>query len=294
MRASVLAPAKINLGLEVLFRRRDGYHEVATLLQALRLTDRVDLALSVEPGVRLRTIPAGVDLGPEERNLVVQAAALIPALKGQPPGVDITLTKRIPVGAGFGGGSADAAAVLLGLDALRGGLRSLETLEDLGATLGSDVPFLIRGGSQLALGRGERLRPAPPLPSQPLVLVFPNLSISTASVYGRLKIGLTSPGPLSSMATGGFPRGFWRLYGAALRNDLQSVVLEMEPLIGGLLKDLRDFGSPFVRVTGSGSGIFGSAPDSETAEGWSREFRRRGLWSRVVRPSRGGCNVRLI
>jgi 4-diphosphocytidyl-2-C-methyl-D-erythritol kinase len=289
---TVSAPAKINLGLEVLWQRPDGYHEVATLLQAVRLSDLVVIDLVAEPGIHLDVLPQGLDLGPPEDNLAVRAARLIPPHRGQPPGVRIRLEKRIPVGAGLGGGSADAAAVLAGLSLLRRGCAPPERLEELGATLGADVPFFFRGGTQLGVGRGDQLRPAPPWPYHPLVLIFPNLSLSTASIYGGVTFGLTPPGPLSSIGSRGFPRDFWTHGGRDLRNDLQPAVVRAEPVVASILEVLVGLGSCFAAVTGSGSGVFGVAPDEATAAAWSEQFRRQGHWSRSVRPSRGGCLIR--
>jgi 4-diphosphocytidyl-2-C-methyl-D-erythritol kinase len=289
---TVLAPAKINLGLEVLKKRRDGFHEVATLLQAVRLTDRVDLWLVPEPGIHLEVTPRGEDLGPVEENLAVRAARLIPPHRGQPAGVRILLEKRIPIGAGFGGGSTDAAAVLVGLSHLRRGGCRPEVLEDLGTTLGSDVPFFIRGGTQLGTGRGEILRQAPPWPFHPLVLVFPNHSLSTASIYRQVTFGLTPGGPLSSIGSRGFPRDFWVNCGRDLRNDLEPVVRKAEPRIDGILESLLGFGAMRAGVTGSGSGVFGVAPDAGSATAWSVHFQKLGFWSKAIGPARGGCRIR--
>jgi 4-diphosphocytidyl-2-C-methyl-D-erythritol kinase len=291
-RVVVLAPAKINLGLEILRKRPDGYHEIATILQALRLTDTVTLTLRPDPGIDLRVRPAGIDLGPPERNLAFRAAELVPALKGQPAGLAITLVKRIPVGAGMGGGSADAAAVLLGLGLIRRGGMPLERLEDLGASLGSDVPFFFRGGTQLATGRGERLQPAPPWTGRHLVVAHPNRSLSTASIYGRGKMGLTASGPLSTIRTRGFPCDFWSGDLSSIRNDLEPAVVAAEPLVATLLDELRRFGSEFVRVTGSGSAVFGVAPDARKAMEWVRRLEMRGFWAKSLRPARGGCGIR--
>jgi 4-diphosphocytidyl-2-C-methyl-D-erythritol kinase len=289
---TVLAPAKINLGLEILGKRRDGYHEIATVLQTLRLTDRIVLRPAAEPGIRLQVRPAGLDLGPAEENLVVRAGRLVPPSGAQPPGLEIELTKRIPVGAGLGGGSADAAAVLVGLSTLRRGGFNPERLEELAATLGMDVPFFVRGGTQLGTGRGECLRAAPTWPFHNVVLVYPNCAVSTALVYGSATFGLTSPGPLSSLRTRGFTRDFWSKQGPRLRNDLEPAVLKLEPVVGELLDEFRGLGSTSVHVTGSGSAVFGLAPDGRKAIAWSEHFRRKGFWARPVRPARGGCIIR--
>jgi 4-diphosphocytidyl-2-C-methyl-D-erythritol kinase len=291
-RVVVLAPAKVNLGLEVLGKRPDGFHEIAGILQALRLADTVTLTLTSEPGIDLHVRPVGIDLGPPERNLAVRAAELVPPLRGQPPGVAIRLVKRIPVGAGMGGGSADAAAVLLGLGLLRRGGMRMEKLEDLGASLGSDVPFFFRGGTQLATGRGERLRPAPPWPGRNLVVAHPNRPLSTASIYGRGKLGLTDEGPLSKLHSRGFPWNFWTCDLDLLRNDLESAVVEAEPSVATILCELRKLGAGFVRVTGSGSAVFGVAPDARRADEWAGYLSRAGYWAKSLRPARGGCILR--
>ena len=291
-RVVVLAPAKVNLGLEVLRKRPDGYHEIVSVLQALRLTDTVTLTLTSGPGIDLRVRPVGLDLGPPERNLAVRAAELVPPLRGQPPGVAITVVKRIPVGAGMGGGSADAAAVLLGLGLLRRGGMRVERLEELGASLGSDVPFFFRGGTQMAMGRGERLCPAPPWPGRHVVVAHPNCPLSTASIYGRRKLGLTDEGPLSKIRSRGFPRDFWTCDLHLLRNDLESAVVEAEPSVATILGEFRKLGAEFVRVTGSGSAVFGIAPDVRLADAWAGELALAGYWAKSLRPARGGCSLR--
>jgi len=309
-RAVVRAPAKLNLGLEVLFRRPDGFHEIRTVLQAVTLWDRVDLELSESPGVALEVRPAGLDLGPDEANLAVRAARRLPPPPGGPPGVRITLHKRIPAGAGLGGGSADAAAVLVGLARLRRAPCPPEELERIGAELGSDVPFFIRGGTQWGSGRGEILRALPPWPSEPLVVVFPGRTLSTAAVYGSLKSVLTARDPLptfylrefgpdprcaaSSGADSGSDSGaaFWARLRPVLRNDLQPAVLAAEAGTARALQLLEELGSGFSRVTGSGSAVFGAAPDGASAESWVRRFQELGFWARCVRPTRGGCSYR--
>jgi 4-diphosphocytidyl-2-C-methyl-D-erythritol kinase len=288
----VLAPAKINLGLEVLGKRPDGYHEVVTILQALRLSDRVELTPLLSPGILLTVEPRRLDLGPPEENLAVRAARLLPPRAGQPPGLAIRLAKRIPVGAGLGGGSADAAAVLVGLNLIRAAGHSPEGLEKLAASLGADVPFFIRGGTQLGIGRGDTLRPAPAWPSHRVVLVFPRRSLSTRTVYQRRDLALTPPGPLSRIATSGFPSGFWTRQALTLRNDLELAVAELEPAVAEILREFRRSGSSFASVTGSGSGVFALAPHAEEAAVWVQRFQGMGFWSRVVRPSRGGCVTR--
>jgi len=290
---TVLAPAKLNLGLEVLGVRGDGFHEVVTILQAIRLHDTIRLRRSRSAGIDLSVHPGAVDLGPVERNLAVRAARAVISRWGCRGGVAISLHKRVPAGAGMGGGSSDAAAVLTGMVRLLGIPATHEELVHLAAGLGSDVPFFLRGGTQLATGRGEILHPMIPWPGRLAVVVFPNLSVSTSSIYRRGKWGLTPQGPLSSILPGAVPADFWLKSGQYLKNDLASVVEQTLPVVGRLLREFGRLKSGFTRVTGSGSGVFGIPPDADTGMRWAESFREQGYWARVVRPSRRGCLIRL-
>ncbi len=289
---TVLAPAKLNLGLEVLGARGDGFHEVVTILQAIRLYDTVRIRLTPLSGIRLAVTPGTLDLGPADRNLAVLAAKTVLSEWERSEGVEILLRKRIPAGAGMGGGSSDAAAVLTGLIHLLEIPASHEELARLAAGLGSDVPFFLRGGTQLATGRGEILHQMIPWPGRLAVVVFPNLSVSTSSIYDRGKWGLTPPGPLSSILAGAVPADFWLRYGQNLVNDLAPVVEHGLPVVGKVLREFGRLKSGFTRVTGSGSGVFGIPPDAETGERWAERFGELGCWARVVRPSRRGCLIR--
>lgn len=290
---TILAPAKLNLGLEVLGAREDGFHEVVTILQAIRLYDTVRIRLAGPPGaVSLAVHPPGLDLGPDEMNLAVRAARAVLSEWDRREGLQILLRKRIPSGAGMGGGSSDAAAVLAGLTRLFGIPASHEELAGLGAGLGSDVPFFLRGGTQVATGRGEILRPMVRWPGRMAVVVFPNLSVSTSSIYHRGKWGLTLPGPLSSIGRGAVPADFWITTGEHLSNELAPVVEQALPIVGYLRREFERLGSGFASVTGSGSSVFGLPPDAKTGEIWAEHFRALGFWARVVRPSGRGCLIR--
>ncbi len=151
-------------------------------------------------------------------------------------------------------------------------------------------------GTQLGTGRGEVLRPLPAWPGRRMVVVFPNLSISTSSIYKGSTFRLTHPGALSNLVSHGIPSRFWAILGsgdgAALRNDLTPATLRSAPVVGRILKEMRELGSDFASVSGSGSAVFGLAPDGRTAALWEEHFRRRGFWSKEVRPSRRGCSIR--
>ncbi len=198
---TVLAPAKINLFLELIHKRDDGYHELVTVMQAIDLCDTLTVeraASAIHLQVEGEKAPAGAD------NLAHRAAALFWERSGVEGGVRIKLAKRIPVGAGLGGGSSDAAAVLRGLNLLLGRGYTAERLESWAAELGSDVPFFIRGGTSRCTGRGEIVTPLT-VGSQPLFycLALPALAVSTAEVYGSVAPASLEGGGVPPLSSGG-------------------------------------------------------------------------------------------
>lgn len=258
----IRAPAKVNLYLEVGGRRADGFHEIDTLFQAVSLWDEVRVE-RVPAGVDLRV--DGPDLGPAEANLAVRAARAFLAEVGSPEGVRIELTKGIPAGAGLGGGSSDAAAVLRAMDALWDGPIGTVRLAALGAELGSDVPFFL-GESPLARGRGrgEVLEPVPPLPPADLVLVLPPVHVATGGAYAAL--GRRSDGGLERAMEAPFlPPTGWADVALVARNDFQEVVASTHPEVRRSLQALRDAGARPSLLSGSGAACFGVFPDQATA-----------------------------
>ncbi len=276
---TVRAPAKINLHLEVLGLRPDGYHELAMVMQSIDLADTLVLRSTADATIRLRC--DNTDLPTDGSNLIVRAAELLRSRVGLPElGVDITLHKRIPIGAGLAGGSSDGAAALVGLDALWGLSLGSERLHGLAAELGSDMPFCLEGGTQLCFGRGERLEPVPPqrvAQRAVLLLKHPQASVSTPWAYGRCR-ELRSDfyldaeddfeqrrqalrqGPLVAALAGRGPLPH-------LRNDLQAVVEpEVESVRSGLALLRRDPGALAVAMSGSGPSLFALHPDLATAE----------------------------
>src|SRR5438876_5563646 len=183
------AAAKINLALEVLGRRNDGYHEIATVMQAVDLSDR--LVLEDADVLELRT--TALDVPTDGTNLALKAAATLREMAGSSRGTRITLEKRIPVAAGLGGGSTDAAAVLVGLNRLWGLRWSGARLAEVAVTLGMDVPFCLHGGAAMGTGRGERLEPLASS-ALALVLVNPRVAASTAEIYGGVVASMYSDG----------------------------------------------------------------------------------------------------
>ncbi|MEB3317478.1 MAG: 4-(cytidine 5'-diphospho)-2-C-methyl-D-erythritol kinase [Cyanobacteriota bacterium] len=274
----VIAPAKINLHLEVLGLRPDGFHELAMLMQSLDLADDLHLADSADGQIRLRCDRADLPLGPD--NLITRAAERLRAQAGRMDlGAEITLVKRIPIGAGLAGGSSDAAATLVGLDALWDLNTPRPILAALAAALGSDVPFCLEGGSQLCFGRGERLEacPGPNAPLGVLLLKDPRVSVSTPWAYGRCRdwrgdfylslesdfeqrraVLRQSPLLAALRGEGPLPR---------LRNDLQAVVAPEVPSVGAALALLQQGPEPMATaMSGSGPTVFGLYPSPAAAE----------------------------
>jgi 4-diphosphocytidyl-2-C-methyl-D-erythritol kinase len=251
--------AKINLDLRVLAKRPDGFHNLRTVFQTISLADILDIRY--EPARRTEiTIADALEI---PNNLILKAAQLaLHAMKTQAR-LHFTLIKQIPMGAGLGGGSSNAAAVLLALPVLAGRPLSLETLVQIGAQLGSDVPFFLTGGTALALDRGIELYDLPDLAREPLLLVLPGVHVSTGPAYGALGRSLTFT-PLSSSINSfqAFVRALGRKRSAVAAsafsaNDFETVVFKQHPQIRKIAGRLRALGVPdVVRMTGSGSTIF--------------------------------------
>ncbi len=262
------APAKINLGLLILGKRPDGYHEIETVLQMVSLYDEVSIEEGGE-GIQLSLDTPGLPEG--EENLVVRAAGRFYRELESTPHVRIGLKKKIPVGAGLGGGSSDAAATLAGLNRLRGDPLPLPRLMELAAELGMDVPFFLFSATALATGRGERLQ-ALPSPSPPLwvLLVHPGLHISTQEVYRGVKLGLTTKNKHISIRrflVTTFTRGH-----SEVPNDLERVTFEAYPQLREIKELILELGALGGAMSGSGSTLFGIFPDREAAEAAGREL----------------------
>jgi 4-diphosphocytidyl-2-C-methyl-D-erythritol kinase len=249
------APAKLNLHLEVLGRRADGYHDLRTVFQAIDLSDTVSVRSGDVPGFRLAIEgPEPVPAGPE--NLVLRAAGALAARLGESRGAEIRLVKRIPAGTGLGGGSSDAAATLLALEALWG--RTLDPADRAGLALdlGSDVPFFLRGGTALGEGRGERLSPFPAPPPAGWLLVVPDFRIATADAYRALEGRLTAPGAPPRMLKTACERGGFESFVENIGNDLEAGVVRIQPRLARMKQELRSRGAAYAGITGSGSALF--------------------------------------
>jgi|SRR5690606_144500 4-diphosphocytidyl-2-C-methyl-D-erythritol kinase len=249
------APAKINLLLDVLRKREDGYHEVEMVMTMVDLADRLTLSELDGGEIRLTSPSGGIPL--DGRNLVVQAAELVRKRYNVRTGVHIHLEKRIPVAAGLAGGSSDAAAALRGLNRLwRLGLTADE-LRTLAAELGSDVPFCVTGGTAVARGRGEVLTPVDNPISCWVVLARPPIHVSTATVYGRLRADRIARHPELSAVLSAMAEGDYRQLCASLGNVLENVTIRMHPEIGRLKEAMLRLGADAALMSGSGPTVFG-------------------------------------
>ena len=268
MRRSVraTAPAKVNLILRVLGREASGYHALETVFCGISLADVVEVRESTESGIAF-VASGAVEMGPPERNLVVRAAERFYHGLGEEPRVRIALEKRIPAGAGLGGGSSDAAATLLALNEFHGRPLPSRTLMRWGGELGSDVGFFLCGGP-LALGwsRGERLLPLPPLPPLPILVAHPGTPIAPPEAFRRHseRRGESYAPPAAVLALP-WPSD-WEAIGDVAENDFLEPAVEIVPAIGEGLKMIRDAGAIVALLAGSGSSIFGIFDRREAAE----------------------------
>ncbi len=282
--ARALAPAKINLVLDLLGPRPDGYTELATVFQAVALGDRVEVAVREGGTGRVDLLVTPVPPCPTGENLAFRAARRFLAAAGISVDVRITLEKEVPAGSGLGGGSSDGAAVLRCLAALFPGALAPESLSRVAAGLGADVPFFLRGGLAAGRGRGDELRLLDDLPVFPVVLARPRRSLATADVYREARKGLTTRRDAPKM------RAFLRHLergGAGLPpvgNDLAPAATRLVPEIGELVAALREAGGR-AAMTGSGTAVFGLFPRAEDAEAAARRLARvpAAAWIRVTR-----------
>ncbi len=264
------APAKLNLFLHVTGRRADGYHLLETVFQFIDLADRVDLILRQDGRIGRLGAPAGV---PEDVDLTLRAARALQAATGCRLGVEIGLRKSIPIGAGLGGGSSDAATVLLGLNRLWGLGLDRSRLIEIARPLGADVPVFVYGRNAYATGIGDRFRPVR-LPPRWYVLLMPPVSVPTSGVFGDPKLTRrTKPITISGFSRAGKEAPVGSLAG---RNDLQPVVVARQPAVKAAVdaltraarrKEVRlAAGDVTVRMTGSGACVFAALGSAESAD----------------------------
>ncbi len=283
--------AKINLGLHVLGKRPDGYHEIETIFQEISLKDEIEIVLT-EGGITIECRPA---VCPENSdNLAFQAAQLLQQRAKSTSGCHIVIHKRIPIGAGLGGGSSNAATTLKALNQMWNLGLTEQILEGLGASLGSDVPFFVKGGTALGTGRGEKLSPVRLSAQYWGVLVCPHFSVSTKWAYQSANFSLTKTAKSSK-----FFRflenldnlGMWK---KLLPNDLETVVFSCYPTLRTIVDKLYELGAFYARMSGSGSSLLGLFLSLEEAQKAESTFHGRAkvFVFRPMMPNRNRQRVR--
>ncbi|MBT2583832.1 4-(cytidine 5'-diphospho)-2-C-methyl-D-erythritol kinase [Planococcus sp. ISL-109] len=249
----VKAPAKINLTLDVLYKRPDNYHEIEMIMTTVDLADRIGLQGTAK-GIHIQSADRFVPN--DSRNLAYQAAQLIKDTFNINTGVIISLDKQIPVAAGLAGGSSDAAATLKGLNQLWQLNLSLDELAELGAKIGSDVSFCVYGGTALATGRGEIIEELPAPPHCWVILAKPSIGVSTADVYGAFNPEKVDHPNTQSMIEA-LRTGDYDAMCQNLGNALESVTMNMHPEVGQIKEQMIKFGADAVLMSGSGPTVFG-------------------------------------
>ncbi len=272
------ARAKINWTLDIVGQREDGYHLMDMLMQPVTLAD--DVTLMPADAITLTT--GGNPLLPaDEKHLAYRAAVALKAHTGYAGGAAIHVEKHIPVGAGMGGGSADAAAVLIGLNQLWDLRLSTNELETIGLTLGADVPFCIRGGLTRTTGIGEKMENLPCAKLYPLVVVQPCEGLSTKEIFTAYHAGVVDARPDNSAASTALAQGDAAALSGALANVMQPVSEQRRPAIGEAIRELRKQGAFAAQMTGSGSAVFGVFTDAAAADAAYKTIRS--LWENTFR-----------
>ncbi|AIQ10624.1 4-(cytidine 5'-diphospho)-2-C-methyl-D-erythritol kinase [Paenibacillus durus] len=249
------APAKINLMLDVLHKRPDGFHEVEMIMTMVDLADRLEMSELRRDTIIISSQAGYIPL--DEKNLAFQAAKLLKERYKVGQGVHIHLDKKIPVAAGLAGGSSDAAAALRGLNRLWQLGLSSEELQELGAELGSDVPFCVTGGTALATGRGEKLTPIASMPQCWVMLAKPPINVSTAEVYGKLRADRIAVHPSARLMREAVEAGDFQAVCGRLGNVLEEVTLKLHPEVQQLKQAMIRLGADGVLMSGSGPTVFG-------------------------------------
>ena len=247
--------AKINLAIDVLRKREDGYHDVEMILKEIALSDRMTLTLRTDGKIVISSDSAALPLG--EGNLAYRAARLFFEHLGRTEGVEIHIEKRIPMGAGLGGGSADAAGVLKGLNAIFGNPFDVDALLRLGARLGSDVPFCVLGGCAKATGIGDILTPLPMPPALHCVIAKPEPFVSTKWVYENLDLSKRPDGLNVSEVAEGIRHGDLSAICQNAANILETVTIPAYPIVGWIKEAFLESGAVLSLMSGSGSAVFG-------------------------------------
>lgn len=277
--------AKLNLTLDVLAKREDGYHDMLMLMQTVSVQDSILIRRSGKPGIRASCnfyyVPS------DSRNLAVRAAEVYLASLGEPEGqqgIELQIKKEIPVGAGMAGGSADAAAVLRGMNRLFGRPKGRKELETLAAEIGSDVAFCVSGGTALARGRGEILEDLPPMPACSIAICKPGFSISTPELFRKLDQKNVRQHPDTEGMLDALQRQNLREMGLRMYNVFEDLDDRRLRCVTEIKSVFQDHGALGAMMTGTGSAVFGVFADREAAEKSAEELRREYSFCRVAEP----------
>lgn len=273
------ALAKINLGLDVVRKREDGYHEVRMIMQTVKLYDQIEIHRTDKPGIKVKTNLQYLPVN--ENNLVYKAAQLLMEEFEISKGVSIQLRKVIPVAAGMAGGSSDAAAVLVGINRMFGlGLTKQELMER-GVKIGADVPYCVMRGTALAEGIGEKLTPLTPMPKCYILIAKPGIHVSTKFVYTNLKANELKEHPDIDGQIAALRDGDLHRMTALMGNVLETVTIPAYPVIGEIKKQMIEQGAIGAMMSGSGPTVFGLFEDKERAKAAYEKLRRGTLAKQV-------------
>jgi 4-diphosphocytidyl-2-C-methyl-D-erythritol kinase len=273
------ALAKINLGLDVVRRREDGYHEVRMVMQTIHLYDTLEIKKSTAGGIAIRSnLPF---LPVNENNLVYRAGQLLMDEFGIHDGVSVELHKRIPVAAGMAGGSTDAAAMLYGMNRLFDLGMTRSELMAHGEKLGADVPYCLMRGTALAEGIGEKLTSLPPMIKCPVLIAKPSISVSTKFVYQNLKLDADTVHPDINRLIRDIRRKNYEGICSDMGNVLESVTIPAYPVVQQIKEQMLASGADAAMMSGSGPTVFGLFSDTATAHRAKADMRRSGLAKQI-------------
>ena len=273
------ALAKINLGLDVVRKREDGYHEVRMIMQTIHLYDQLLITKKKEQGI---SITANLDFLPtDESNLIYKAAKLLQETYEMKEGVSVKLQKYIPIAAGMAGGSTDAAAVLYGMNELFHLGIKRQKLMELGVQIGADVPYCLMRGTALAEGIGEKLKSLPPVPKCPVLIAKPGIGVSTKYVYENLKLDEHTKHPNIYAQVAAIRKHDLKGITAHMGNLLETVTIPKYPVIDEIKRCMMESGALAAMMSGSGPTVFGLFEDEHTAQNAYSQMKQSKLAKQV-------------
>lgn len=281
--------AKVNLSLDVLRRRPDGYHEIETVLQTVDLSDELDIEFYEKNTVSLTCSDPSIPT--DETNLCHRALVAMRRFTRQPLGARIHIRKNVPSGAGLGGGSANAAGVLLAVNRALGLDLPMSSLESVAAGLGSDIPFMLYGGTMLARGKGEKLTRLESIKRGFFVIVKPPINVSTAWAYEHFSFALTKRRARINLKTLSAVLARFPEATLSFRNAFEDVVCPAHPVIAGVLNELLSAQPCFASMTGSGSALYAVFRSEAEATDIAERFSARGFFNSVVRPAKRAVDL---